>query len=207
MGRFLPFGLVPPPPLPPHRAQYRARVLVNTPLLEAQDCRFYCWCSFIFALLTPSSAQSQGAARAPCSRITWYGGIRDCVQFVLFYLCCICSTFAAKHFFPSRGCSWRHLPHRHSGYFLFPHLPPPPQWEGFAMTSPCFSDCVSLQFAFLCLPCPHHTDGTLEVFDDGCPCRCVFRGGLFCCGAFSVSLPPPTHRRYATGFDGWFALL
>ena len=77
-------------------------------LLRAQDCRVFS-CSFIFAMLTLFLAQSRGAPRVPCSCITRYGAVRDCVFFFPFS-CCICSTFAAKHFFPSRGCRRCQLP-------------------------------------------------------------------------------------------------
>ena len=69
------------------------------------------------------------------------------------------------------------------------------------MTFPCLNACVFLQFAFLRLAPPHHTDGTREAIDDGFPPSAFF-GCLLCRGAFFVSPPPATpavHDRVLIG--------
>ena len=87
LGRFLPFFCPSDPP-----AQCRARVRVTRRYLRRRTVAFSSL--FNFALPTPSSAQSRGATRVPCSRVTWYRAMHGPVcHLLIFFVCCICSTF------------------------------------------------------------------------------------------------------------------
>ena len=82
-------------PFPPKNilgVKYRARLL--------KSLHFF----FFFALPKPSSAQSRGATRVPCLRVTWYRAMYGSVFHLTYIVCCICSTwlFSSTHL-PPRG--------------------------------------------------------------------------------------------------------
>ena len=62
------------------------------------------WWYPALALPTPSSAQSRGATRVPCSRVTRYRAMCGSVCPFLSFMCCICSTL----FFFIRNPLWFH---------------------------------------------------------------------------------------------------
>ena len=133
LGRFFHFfSFYPAEP----RAQCRVRVRVKRRYLRRRAVAF----SSLFnsALPKPSSAQSRGATRVPCSRVTWYRAMYGSVCYLISFVCCICSTlfFSTKHF-PARGAVG--VATFHPGYLSFPRLTPRladgPQ-EVFRKTSP-----------------------------------------------------------------------
>ena len=127
--RFFPLFFCICPAEPP--AQCWARVRVKRRNLRRRAVAFSSL--FHFALPTTSSAQSRGATRAPCSRVTWYMGrygplchsFFSCVAFVLF-------CFFGETLPPSRGCSCCHLPFR--VFVVSSSNRPPCRWstEGFS---------------------------------------------------------------------------
>ena len=121
---FFPFLISFCPAEPP--TQCRARVRVKRCHLGRRAVAFLSL--FNFALPTPSSAQSRGATRVPCSRVTW--SFIFCVLYLFYF---ISST---KHFSP-RGAVG--IATFYPGYLSFPRLTPrraDGPWEVFRMTSP-----------------------------------------------------------------------
>ena len=91
------------------------------------------------ALPTPSSAQSRGATRVPCSRVTWSRAMYGPVCHIFIFLCVV---FVLLCFFrlntsPPSGAVG--VATSHPGYLSFPRLTPRhadgPR-EVFRMTSP-----------------------------------------------------------------------
>ena len=128
------------PAYPP--AQCRARVRVKRRYLRRRAIAFSSL--FDFALPTPSSAQSRGATRVPCSRVTWYRAMYGSVRHLLSFVCCICSTLLFRlNTSPPSGAVG--VATFHPGYLPFPRLTPRladgPR-EIFRMTSPlCQRPC------------------------------------------------------------------
>ena len=104
-------------------AQCRDRVRVKRRYLRRRAVAFSSL--FNFALPTPSSAQSRGATRVLCSRVTWYRAMYGSVCHLLSFcvLCLFYFVFSAKHLPPSRGCRCCHLPSR--VFVVSPSNPPP----------------------------------------------------------------------------------
>ena len=151
-------------------------------------------------LPTPSSAQSRGGTRVPCSRVTWYRAMYGSVCHVLSF--CVLHLFyfgfSAQHFLPpSRGCVG--VATFHLGYLSFPRLTPR-HADGAGGFSHDFSLVLAPVFPsistraplaivpFLWLAChrtfpapPRHAGGMRQVVEPFLP-------------------PPPPHRRYAAGF-------
>ena len=79
---------------------------------------------FNFALPTPSSTQSRGATRVPCSRVTWYRAIYGhvchlyffCVLYLIYFV-----SFVKFFFFPREDVSAVTF---HPGYSSFLGLTP-----------------------------------------------------------------------------------
>ena len=121
LGRLLPFCFRPANP----PVQCRARFRVTRRYLRRRTVAFSSL--FKFVLPTPSSAQSRGATRVACSRVTWYRA--KCTGLcVIFFLCVLYLFyfFSSKHFPPSRGCRSRHLLFR--VFVASLSNPPPCRW-------------------------------------------------------------------------------
>ena len=152
-----------------------------------------------FVLPTPSSAQSRGATRAPCSRVTWYRAMYRSVCLFKSFVCCIRSTlFFRLNTSPRRGAVG--VATFHPGYFVVSSSNPPPwRWPAgvfshdfslvlLAPEIPSISTRARLAIVpFLWLVCrrafparPRHTGGMRQVPEP--------------------FLPPPPHRRHAVGF-------
>ena len=120
LGRFFPFFSFCPAEPP---AQCRARVRVKRRYLRRRAVASSSL--FSFALPTPSSVQSWGATRVPCSRVTWYRAMYGPVCNLLFYCCVLYMlyfVFSAKHFSLSRGAVGAAT--FHPGYLSFLRLTP-----------------------------------------------------------------------------------
>ena len=135
LGRFFPFSFIiffPAEPL----AQCRARVRVKRRYLTRSAVAFSSL--FNFALPTSSPAQSRGATRVPCSRVTWYRAMYESVCHLLSFCVLFCSTLIFRlNTSPPRGAVG--VATFHPGYLSFPRLTPRhadgPQ-KVFRMTSP-----------------------------------------------------------------------
>ena len=102
-------------------AQCRVRVRVKRRYLKRRAVAFSSL--FNFALPSPSSAQSQGATRVPCSRVTWYRAMYGSVCHLLCFVCCIVLLcfFRLNTSSPSRA---EDVATFHPGYLSFPRLTP-----------------------------------------------------------------------------------
>ena len=157
-------------------AQCRARVRVKRRYLRRRAVAFSSL--FNFALPMPSSAQSRGATRVPCSRVTWYramyGPVRHfffCVLYLFYF------AFSTKNFPRSLGCRCCHLPSR--VFVVSSSKPPSCRWPAGGFSHD-FSLVLALVFPSI------STRARLAV---------VTFLWLVCRGAFPA--PPPPHRRYA----------
>ena len=120
-GRLFPFTLRSAEPA----AQSRARVRVKRRYLRRRAVASSSF--FNFALPTPSSAQSRGATRVHCSRVTWYRAMYGpvchlffCVLYLFYFV------FSAEHFSSSRDCRCGHLLSR--VFVVSSSNPPPCRW-------------------------------------------------------------------------------
>ena len=178
MGRFFPLFFSFCPAEPP--AQCRARVRAKRRYLRRRAVAYSSL--FNFALPTPSSAQSRGATRVPCSRVTWYRAMYGSLCHLLCFVCCICSALflSTKPSPPSRGCRCCHLPSR--VFVVSSSNSPPCRWPAggfshdfFLVLAPVFpSISTRARLAMvpsLCgwfavepfLPPPRHTGGMRQV--------------------------------------------
>ena len=116
-GSFINFSMCPAE----SPAQCRVRVRVKRLNLRRRDVAFSSL--FNMALPTPSSAQSRGVTRVPCSRATWYRAMNGSVCHLLSFVCCICSTlfFRPNTSLPSGAVGVATF---HPGYLSFPRLTP-----------------------------------------------------------------------------------
>ena len=118
-------------------SQCRVRVRVKRRYLRRRAVAFLSL--FNFALPTPSSAQSRGATRVPCSRVTWYRAMYGSVCHFSYFVCCICSCFFFFRLRTSSPSGAVGVATFHPGYLSFPRLTPRladgPR-EVFRMTSP-----------------------------------------------------------------------
>ena len=102
-------------------AHCRARVRIKRRYLRRRAVAFSSL--FNFALPTASLAQSRGATRVPCSRVTWYRAMYGSVCYLSFFVCCICSTLVFRlNTSPLRGAVG--VATFHPGYLSFPRLTP-----------------------------------------------------------------------------------
>ena len=131
LRRFFPFFLFRPAEPP---AQYRARIRGKRLYLRRRTVAFSSLLNF--ALPTPSSAQSRGATRVLCSRVTWY---RDTYGPVCFFCVVFVLLFFRLNTSPPRGAVGEAT--FHPGYLSFPRLTrrhtDGPR-EVFGMTSPLY---------------------------------------------------------------------
>ena len=196
LGRFFHFLFVLRNPL----LRIRARARVKRRYLRRRTVAFSSL--FNFALPTPFSAQSRGATKVPCSRVTWYRAMYGPVCHLLFFcvLYLFYFVFSAKHFPLSRDCRCGHLPSR--VFVVSSSNPPPCRWPAGGLShdfslvlAPVFPS-ISTRARLAIVPVqwlvcrrvfpapPRHTGGMRQVEEPFLP-------------------PPLPHRRYAAGFDGW----
>ena len=167
---FLLFGPAEPP------AQCRARVQVKRRYLRRRAVAFSSL--FNFALPPPSSAQSKGATRVPCSRVMWYRAMYGSVCHLLSFVCCICSTLFQQFQSPPRGVAG--VATFHPGYLSIGVI--------------FYLMCVA--FVLLCFSTKHSFPSR------GCRC-CHLPSRVF---VVSSSNPPPC-RWSAGGFSHDFSLV
>ena len=152
----------------------------NTPLSEAQDCRFFVVAQFCpaDALLSPEPGGDQGTLFA---RNVVQGYVRACVSSFIYFLCVVFVLLSRLNTSPPRGAVGDAA--FHPGYLSFPRLTPHHAngpWEFFLYD---FSLVLAPAFPFI------STRARLAL---------VPFLWLVCRRAFSA--PPPPHRRYAAGF-------